>query len=138
MLWLQTCTNKIQPHNRKMGLTHQPLHSDICVCTTYTLPRVEDFTTGKNGITKRWRGVVSDRSPLRFKENIFKEMDLQELVKKSNGDDQESYQIVPSWYLWECIEQENIRAERRRIHENKAENWLDLWTTGFWSWLVWF
>jgi hypothetical protein len=88
----------------------------------YTLPGVEDFTTGKNGITKRRRGVVSDRSALRFKENIFKEMDLQELVKKSNGDDQESYQIVTSRYLRECIEQENIRAERRRIHENKAEN----------------
>jgi hypothetical protein len=45
---------------------------------------------------------------------------------------------VTSRYLRECIEQENIRAERRRIHENKAENWLDLWTTGIWSWLVWF
>ena len=80
MVWLQTCTNKIQPRDRKMGLMHQHLHSDICVCTVYTLPRAEDFTIGKNGITKRRGGVVSDRGALRFKENIFKEMNLQEIV----------------------------------------------------------
>lgn len=99
MVWLQTCTNKIERRDGKMGSTHQHLHSDICACTMYTLPRVEDFTIGKNCITKRRGGVVGDRSALRFKENIFKEMNLQEIVQKSNGDDQESYQIVPSWYF---------------------------------------
>lgn len=58
-------------------------------------------------------GVVSQAhgTPSEPREDIFQEMEFQEIVEKQNGNDQKAQQVVPKRYQSERIEQQAVGVD---------------------------